>query len=223
MQSCKIPGSLCTHIQWKCWKRMQRVLICINARKYHPVSESCTMEDTGCNNYRVTTYIGDKKNLRGSNSSGKASKRRNSTLRDCRRTCSAKIVIRFDDFSFHLVCGLGDNNHIGHPPMAPNKITNRKLYLDIETVDSVATMAAANILPAQVASLTRIKSGELFTRGQMAYIQGCSRMAKDYWIVNTTPFQTHLRLIVCFVIFQKVELPLCVYTTMDKQKNFVLV
>ena len=107
--------------------------------------------------------------------------------------------------------------------MAPNKITNRKLYLDIETVDSVATMAAANILPAQVASLTRIKSGELFTRGQMAYIQGCSRMAKDYWIVNTTPFQTHLRLIVCFVIFQKVEISLCVYTTMDKQKNFVLV
>ena len=70
----------------------------------------------------------------------------------------------------YLVCGLGDTNHKGHPPMAPNKITNRKLYLDVATLENVAAMAAANITPAQAASLTRIKIGELFTAGQIAYV-----------------------------------------------------
>jgi hypothetical protein len=40
-------------------------------------------------------------------------------------------------------------------------------------------MAAANILPSQAALFTRSSTGELFTRGQMAYVQGFSRMAQD--------------------------------------------
>ena len=158
----------------------QRVLLCSHARKYHRSSvPACTMDETRTDTYRVTTYIGDKRNARGINSSGKASKRRNSTLRDAIFACTAKLVIRFYENSFYLVCGLGDNNHKGHPPMARNEITNRKRYFDTASLENVAAMAAANIPPAQAPSLTQIKTGELFTRGQMAYVQGFSRMAHD--------------------------------------------
>jgi MULE transposase domain len=159
----------------------QRVLICSHARKYHPKAVPCKMEDMEMDTttYRVTTYIGDKKNARGSKSSGKALKRRTSTLRDSGCACTAKLVIRLDQLSFYLVCGLGDNKHTGHPPMESNEITNRKRYLDVATLENVTAMAAANILPAQAVSLTRIQTGELFTRGQMAYVQGFSRMARN--------------------------------------------
>ena len=114
------------------------------------------------------------KNSQGSNHSGKALRQRDTSY-----TCSAKIVIRLDQYSFHLVCGVGDNHHRGHPPMAPNKITNRKRFLDAPTLENAAAMAAANIWPSQAALFTRSSTGELFKRGQMAYIQGFSRMALD--------------------------------------------
>ena len=68
---------------------------------------------------------------------------------------------------------------MGHPQMSPNEIVNRKRFLDNGNLDNVAAMAAANIEPAQAASLTRSRTGQIFTRGQMAYIQGFSRMAKN--------------------------------------------
>ena len=153
----------------------QRVLLCSNGRKYHRCLEGAKADST----YRVTTYVGDKKNARGSNNSGKALQRRNCTQRDTRCTCSAKIVIRLDQYSFYLVCGVGDNNHRGHPPMAPNEITDRKRFLNVPTLENAAAMAAANIRPSQAALFTRTSTGELFTRGQMAYVQGFSRMAQD--------------------------------------------
>ena len=165
-------------------KGQQRVLLCSNGRKYYPpLSEqgvtTSTMEGNDTESYRLTSYIGDKKNSRGSNSSGKALRRRNSTQRNTTCTCPAKIVIRLDERSFFLVCGLGDNNHKGHPPMDHNEITNRKRFLDVASLENVAAMAAANIQPAQAALFTKSHTGELFTRGQMAYVQGFSRMAKD--------------------------------------------
>ena len=63
--------------------------------------------------------------------------------------------------------------------MARNEITNRKRFLDAPTLENAAAMAAANILPSQAALFTRSSTGELFTRGQMAYVQGFSRMAQD--------------------------------------------
>jgi hypothetical protein len=152
----------------------QRVLLCSNGRKYHHRLDVAQADAN-----RVTTYIGDKRNSRGSNNSGKALRRRNCTQRDTRCTCSAKIVIRLDQYSFHLVCGVGDNQHRGHPPMPSNEITNRKRFLDAPTLENAAAMAAANILPSQAALFTRSSTGELFTRGQMAYVQGFSRMAQD--------------------------------------------
>ena len=113
-------------------------------------------------------------NAWGSNKSGKALKRRNCTQRNTSCTCSAKIVIQLDQYSFHLVCGVGDNNHRGHPPMTPNKITNCKRFLDVPTLENAAAMAAANIRPSQAALFTQTSTGELFTRGQMAYIEGFS-------------------------------------------------
>ena len=158
----------------------QRVLLCSNGRKYHQ-----RLDGAQADAYRVTTYIGDKKNSRGSNNSGKALRRRNCTQRDTRCTCSAKIVIRLDQYSFHLVCGVGDNQHRGHPPMSRNEITNRKRFLDAPTLENAAAMAAANILPSQAALFTRSSTGELFTRGQMAYVQGFSRMAQD--LMDSSP------------------------------------
>ncbi len=152
----------------------------MHGRKYHQ-----RLDGAQADAYRVTTYIGDKKNCRGSNNSGKALRRRNCTQRDTRCTCSAKIVIRLDQYSFHLVCGVGDNQHRGHPPMARNEITNRKRFLDAPTLENAAAMAAANILPSQAALFTRSSTGELFTRGQMAYVQGFSRMAQD--LIDLSP------------------------------------
>jgi hypothetical protein len=63
--------------------------------------------------------------------------------------------------------------------MAPNNITNRKHFLDVLTLKNAATMAAANIRPSQAALFTRTSSGELYKRGQTAYVQGFSRMAQD--------------------------------------------
>jgi hypothetical protein len=158
----------------------QRVLLCSNGRKYHQ-----RLDGAQADAYRVTTYIGDKKNCRGSNNSGKALRRRNCTQRDTRCTCSAKIVIRLDQYSFHLVCGVGDNQHRGHPPMTHNKITNRKRFLDAPTLENAAAMAAANILPSQAALFTQSSTGELFTRRQMAYVQGFSQMAQD--LIDLSP------------------------------------
>ena len=127
------------------------VLLCSNGRTYHHHLKGAKIDST----YRVTTYIGDKKMARGSNNSGKGLQRRYCTQRKTRCTCSAKIVIRLDQqYSFHLGCGVGDNNHRGRPPMAPNEITNREHFLDVSALENAAAMAAANIRPSQAAWLT---------------------------------------------------------------------
>ena len=63
--------------------------------------------------------------------------------------------------------------------MAPNEITNCKRFLNVPTLENAAAMAAANIQPSQAALFTRTSTGELFTHGKMAYVQGFSRMAQD--------------------------------------------
>jgi hypothetical protein len=63
--------------------------------------------------------------------------------------------------------------------MAPNKITKHKRFLDIWTLENAAVMAAAKIWPSQAALFTQTSTGELFTLGQMAYVQGFPRMAQD--------------------------------------------
>jgi hypothetical protein len=85
------------------------------------------------------------KNAQGSNNSGKALQQHKCTQHNTSCTCSPKIVIRLDQYSFHLVCGVGDNNHRGHPPMAPNKITKHQRFLDIPTLENAVVMAAAKI------------------------------------------------------------------------------
>ena len=71
------------------------------------------------------------------------------------------------------------NTHKGHPSMGHNEITNRKRFLGAACLENVAAIAAANIQPAQAALFTESRTGELFTRGQMAYVQGFSRMAQS--------------------------------------------
>ena len=63
--------------------------------------------------------------------------------------------------------------------MGHNEITNRKRFMGVACLENVAAMAAANIQPAQAALFTKSPTGELFTRGQMAYVQGFSRMAQS--------------------------------------------
>ena len=155
-----------------------RVLLCSNGRRYVPAVSSLqgamisTVTGTDPGSYRKTTYIADKKNSRGCNSSGKALVRRKSTRRNTKCTCPAKIIIQVDKMSFFMVCGLG-------APMGHNEITNRKRFLGAACLENVAAMAAANIQPAQAALFTKSRTGELFTRGQMAYVQGFSRMAQS--------------------------------------------
>ncbi len=129
----------------------QNILLCSNSRKYHHCLEG---SKAAGNTYCVTTYIGHK-NAWGSNNSGKALQRRNCMQYKTNRTCSAKIVMQLDQYSFHLVCGVGDNNHRGHPPMAPNKITNCKCFLNIPTLENAASISAANIQPHKLPCLLK--------------------------------------------------------------------
>ena len=163
----------------------QRILKCSNFRKYLSEQEGenslTPNQGSGTDPYRVTSYTGDKKNARGCKSSGLSLKRRNSTLRHTSCTCRVKFTLRIDQNSFFLVCGIGENQHTaGHPPLHSNEIRNRKRFLDLSTLETVAAMSVANIQPAQAALFTKARTGQIFTRGQMAYVQGFTRMAKDF-------------------------------------------
>ena len=93
----------------------------------------------------ATTYTGDKqKNTRVCNSSGLALKRRNSTLCHTSCTCRAKFTLRLHHNSFFLVCGFGENQHTGHPPLLSNEIRKRKRFLDLATLETVAARSVAN-------------------------------------------------------------------------------
>jgi hypothetical protein len=136
----------------------QCILKCSNFRKY--LSEqggisSTLNQGTGTGSYHVTTYTGDKKNARGCKSSGLALNWRNSNLHGTSCTCRAKFTLRIDHNSFFLVCGIGDNQHTGHPPLLANEIRNCKRFLDISTLETVAAMSVANIQPAQAALFTK--------------------------------------------------------------------
>ncbi|KAI2496181.1 hypothetical protein MHU86_18320 [Fragilaria crotonensis] len=139
----------------------QRVLLCSSRRKYHHCLEGAQADA-----YCVTTNIGDKKILEDP--------------RTLERNCDDVIAHNaiqgalvpqelssknWTRTAFHLVCGVKDNNHRGHPPMAPHEITNCTCFLDAPTLENAAAMAAANIPPSQAALFTRSSTGELFTRG----------------------------------------------------------
>jgi MULE transposase domain len=174
-----VAGELDVHAE-------QRQLKCSNFRKYLVEQEQeqensiTPNQGTGSESYRVSSYTGDKKNARGCKSSGLSLKRRNSTLRHTSCTCRVKFTLRSDQNSFFLVCGIGENQHTGHPPLHSNEIRNRKRFLDLSTLETVAAMSVANIQPAQAALFTKARTGQIFTRGQMAYVQGFTRMAKDF-------------------------------------------
>ena len=80
---------------------------------------------------------------------------------------------------FTVSCGLGYNTHKGHAPMDHDEITNRRHFLDVASLENFAAMAATNIQPAQMALFTKSRTGELFTHGLMANVQGFSRMAQS--------------------------------------------
>jgi hypothetical protein len=158
-------------------------LKCSNFRKYSLEQGENFLtpkQGSATESYRATSYTGDKKNARGCKSSGLALKRRNSTLRHTSCTCRVKFTLRIDQNSFFLVCGIGENQHTGHPPLHSNKIRNRKRFLDLSTLETVAAMSVANIQPAQAALFTKARTGQIFTHVQMAYVQGFTRMAKDF-------------------------------------------
>ena len=109
----------------------ERVLKCSNFRKYFSDQgqNSLTLnQGTGTASYHVTTYTDDKKNARGCKSSGLSLKRRNSTLRHTSCTCRVKFTLQIDQNSFFLVCGIGENQHTGHPPLLTSSLP-KPLYL----------------------------------------------------------------------------------------------
>ena len=135
-------------------------------------------QGTGMDSYRGSTYTGDKKNARGCKSSGFALKRRNSTLRHTSCSCRAKFTIRLDHNSFFMVCGIGENQHTGHPPLLANEIRNRKRFLDDSTLETVAAMSVANIQPAQATLFTKAHTGQISKRREYTYgrIQVCRNL-----------------------------------------------
>jgi hypothetical protein len=159
----------------------QRVLKCSNFRKYsfeQGGMSSTLKQGTDSDSYRVTTYAGDK-NAGGCKGSGLELKRLNSTLRHTSCNCRAKYTLQMDHNSFFLVCGIGENQHTCHPPLLSNEMRNRKRFFDLSTLETVTATTAANIQPAQAALFIKTYTGQFFTRGQMAYVQGFAKMAKD--------------------------------------------
>ena len=130
-------------------------------------------------------------------------------LRGTSCTCCAKFTLQIDHNNFFLVCGIGDNQHTGHPPLLSNEIRNHKRFLDISTLETVAAMSVANIQPAQAALFTKTSTGQIFTRGQMAYVQGFTKTAKDLMaspLLKLMVLQHHLSLhplTICRVIYKK--------------------
>ena len=118
----------------------QCIMECSNFRKYlfeQGGMSSILNQGAGTDSYCATTYTEDKKNARGCKSSGiVALKRRNSTLCHTSYTCYAKSTLRMDHTtSFFLVCGIGENQHTGHPPLHSNEIRNCKAFLDLSTLE----------------------------------------------------------------------------------------
>jgi hypothetical protein len=108
--------------------------------------------------------------------------------------------------------------------MTPNKITNCKRFLDVPTLENAAAMAAANIRPSQAALFTQTSTGELFTLGQMAYVQAFSRMAQDLMDLShegTTPPPDMSPADSMLNYLQKKVHRLSVSITMGIQKKFV--
>lgn len=70
----------------------------------------------------------DKRNARKGN--GKSQKKRTSTSKALpgsdEPTCKAKLVIGIDSQSFFLVCGNGNDVHIGHSPLSSEEMPTRK-------------------------------------------------------------------------------------------------
>ena len=136
---------------------------------------------------------------------------RNSTLRHTSATCRAKFTVRVDHHSFFLVCGIGENQQAEHPPLHSNEIRNCKRFLEPSAMENVAAMSVANIPPSQAAIFTKTRTGQVFTRHQMAYVQGFTRKANELMkdvdssstMADSSPADNVL-----------------IFTTTAKQKNF---
>ena len=156
----------------------QRILKCSTFRKYmfeQGGMSSTVNQGTGTDSYHVTTHTGDKKrNARGCKSSGLALKRRNSTLRHTSYTCCVKFTLRIYHNTFFLVCQIGENQLTGHPPLHSNEIRNCKDFLDLSTLEIVATMTVANIQLAQAAVLMQKKHRLASRVGRSEFTPGIS-------------------------------------------------
>jgi hypothetical protein len=79
-----------------------------------------------------------------------------------------KILIRLDQHTFHLLCGVkGDINH-----------TNCECLFNVLTLENAAEMVATNIQLSQAPLSSRSSTGVQNIRGQMASVQGFPRMAQ---------------------------------------------
>jgi len=152
-------------------KSRYHYLCCSRSKKYQSFSN---LKVDGP--FRNSTMECDRNNSRGSK--GNSQPKRSTTGRPIAhdQTCKAKICIDVDDFSFFMVCGIGDSTHNGHPPLSPHLMaTPSRLVPD--SAHTLQCMAAnANIRPGQTASLVLSKYGLRLTRRQVAKTQSISQL-----------------------------------------------
>jgi hypothetical protein len=67
----------------------------------------------------------------------------------------------------------------GHPVLPSDELINRKKFIDPDNLKNLQAMSVANVSAAQSANVTKVRTGDLYRRGQIAYLQSHHRMAKE--------------------------------------------
>ena len=104
--------------QGRNWFSFNRYLKCTHHRRYQPKSKAG-------GDLRTSSMTCDKKNSRGTN--GQRMPRRTTTIKAVGDsvTCKVRLMLRVDDASVFMVCGIGSNTHEGHPPISDGILPRR--------------------------------------------------------------------------------------------------
>jgi hypothetical protein len=110
--------------------KKQRNLKCNHGRKYRGPSKSTIAKKkdqddgkTKKEEYRSSSFSSNRKNARGHGGSGKSMPRRTNT-QSCQEgePCLVTFTLGFDSSSFYMLCGHGNDEHQGHPPMKSEEL-----------------------------------------------------------------------------------------------------
>jgi hypothetical protein len=153
----------------------KKVLVCSRFRMY---AEKARRPKAG-GKLRARSINCDKRNARKGN--GKSQKKRTSTSKALpgsdKPTCKAKLVIGIDSQSFFLVCGNGNDVHIGHSPLSSEEMPTRKCIVPEKAIAKAKQMAIRGAKPGLIAGILKHEFDVDLTRRQVAQTTDMAKLA----------------------------------------------